>query len=55
MTDHVTINDRVFKDNALPNRLAELLFEVCDEQGVMLGGTISLFLKVFAITSFEIS
>ena len=32
MTDHVTIHDRVFKDNALPNRLAELLlFEVCDE------------------------
>ena len=24
----------VFEDNALPNRLAELLFKVCNEQGV---------------------
>ena len=32
--DHVTIHDRVFDDNRLPNRLSELLFEVLEEEGV---------------------
>ena len=36
MTDHVPYHERIFDDNLLPNRFAELLFEVLSEKDINL-------------------